>query len=393
VRLALVLAALVLAGCASQAPAARHETENATAAIPAYNLTRENVTVPPAEIQNATLGGEHVHDLWKGREQIVLLDATVQAGLCEGPSDAALQLAQEVLAEGGAADGCARLFLPDGVVVPEGTGDLEVSADASAAMKGTGGMELNFRDKAREGTAEPTTDATHVWHLNLTEADWDLPHANATTWVLYVQGHGSATLLDGDVHARIVAHRIPGWQPILAVAHVDHWKLPHLHDFAAPDVMRLFAGNLSVTNIDPARLQGQNLPQTYPLQDIVAPGAKWITLVVDDKSSDCAPVLECHLVPALVVGGFERERFGNMTFHDGARRVYTFAVPTEVPEDSVYANRSTTQIDPRIEGCVAGADESSCGVASIASTTVTARVLVLAWHGDVDNALLKKIAG
>ncbi|GEM_PF-3733013 len=390
--LALLAVLALLAGCAAPKPApAPANATNATAVAP-MDYSPSNATVPQAEIQNATLGESHVHDLWKGREQIVLLDAEVAAGLCEGPADAALFLAQELVEHQGAADGCARLSIPEGVVVPEGTGDLEVSVDASDALKG-GAMELNFRDKAREGYGDPTTNPVHAWHLNLTQADWDLPHANATTWIIYVQAHGDpAGLMDGNVKARVVAHRIPGWQPILAVAHVDHWKLPHLHDFPAPDVMRLYDGPANVTNIDPARFQGQDIPEPIKLKDIIAPDTKHVTLVVDRKTNGCPAPMECWLVPALVVGGYERERFGNLTFAEGERRVYTWSVPGEVPEDSVYANASTTMIDPRIEGCPPGGDESTCGITSIASTTVTARILVLAWHGDVDVAKLKAIA-
>jgi hypothetical protein len=173
---------------------------------------------------------------------------------------------------------------------------------------------------------------------------------------------------------------------------VDHWKLPHLHDLAAPDVMRLYDGPANVTNIDPARLQGQNLPEQIKLKDIVAPGTTHVTLVVDRTGSECPPVVECWLVPLLVVGGYERERLGNLTFSEGERRVYTWNVPTEVPEDSVYANASTTLIDPRIEGCPANGDATTCGFGSFAATTVHARILALAWHGDVDMARLKAIA-
>lgn len=389
--LALLAVLALLAGCASNAPAAQVNATNLTAPAVAQDFGRANATVPKEEIQNATLGETHVHDLWKGREQIVLLDADVQAGLCEGPTDAAFFLAQEALEDQIVSDGCARLFLPDGAVVPEGTGVLEIAVDASQALKG-GGMELNFRDKAREGDGEVSADAVHTWRLNLTQADWDLPHANATTWVIYVQAHGAPSAMDGPVHARIVAHRIPGWQPILAVAHVDHWKLPHLHDLPAPDVMRLYDGPANVTNIDPARFQGQDIPQPIKLKDIIAPETKHVTLVVDRKSSDCPAPMQCWLVPALVVGGFERERFGNLTLAEGERRVYEWSVPAEVPEDSVYANASTTMIDSRIEGCPPAGDESTCGLTSIASTSVSARILVLAWHGDVDMAKLKAIA-
>lgn len=388
--LALALVALLLAGCASQEPAATPAALNNSTPLAVANYTIGNATLPQEEVQNATLGAEHVHDLWKGREQIVLLDASVDAGMCEGLQDAAFFVVSEALADQAVAEGCARLYLPEGAVVPEGTGDLEIAVDATDALK-SGAMELQFRDKGRQGEGEVSTDPKHTWHLNLSVVDWDLPHANATSWVIYVAAHGAPGLLQGSVKARVVAHKIPGWQPILAVAHVDHWKLPHLHDFAAPNAMRLYDGTLSVTNIDPQRFFGQNLPQSTPFKDIVAPGATTITLIVDPKSSDCAPALECRLVPTLVVGGFARERLGNLTLVDGARRVYSWSVPNEVPEDSVYANVSTTQINPRIDACAVGAGEATCGIASLASTSVTAHVIALAWKGKPDEAVLKTL--
>ena len=388
----ILLGVLLVAGCASPAqdakPAALQDNATSTAA----NYTMANASVPKEELQNATMGAEHVHDLWGQKEEMVLFDDTVQAGPCEGPTDAALQTALTLAGEQEATSGCARFSFPEKTVVPEGTGEITVAVDASDALK-AGGMELNFRNKAREALVDDTTNPVHTFHVNLTAADWDLPHATATTWIMYVQSTGKPLgVFDGAVKGRVIAHKIVGWKPILAVAHVDHWKLPHLHDFAAPGVMRLYDGPANVTNIDPSRFSGQNLPGTIQLKDIIAPGASHVTLVVDMKSTTCAPGVECHLVPLLVVGGFERERIGTLLNAEGARRIYDWKVPSEVPEDSVYANVSSTRIDPRIDGCAAGQD-STCGLASIAAGSATARILAVAWQGEVDLALLDQIAG
>lgn len=386
---AAIVVVLLLAGCvAREEPAAPAEAADAPVVfVEDYALGNE--TIPREELANATLGAEHVHDAWGEAEQLVLLDETIAAGECEGTMDAIFYAGVTTFNGEGPAYGCARLALPEGVVVPEGTGELVIEIDATDAMK-SGGMELQFRNKAREERLEASSEPTHTWTIPLTQADWDIAHAAATTFVMYVGAVGNGAVFQGNVAARVVAMKQPGWEPVLAVAHVDHWALPSIHDFAAPGVMRLGDFEVSVTNVDPARLTEEEEHDGEPLTDIVAPGAKRLTLVVDTVSTDCAPVLTCWMVPILHVGGYARDRIGNLTYEEGQRRVYSWSVPDEVPEDSVYAEASTTMVEPRITACT---PDGTCDVASIASTSITARVQAFAWNRDVDLDQLTALAG
>lgn len=381
---------LLLAGCATpEEPAAQADAQSAPVVfVEDYDFG--NATIPQAELANATLGDEHVHDAWGDAEQLVLLDETLAAGDCEGAMDAAFYAGVTTFNGEGPAYGCARVALPEGVVVPEGTGELVIEVDASDAMK-AGGMEFQFRNKAREERLESTTEPQHTWSIPLAQEDWDIAHAAATTFVMYVGAVGNGAVFQGSVATRVVALKQPGWEPIPAIAHVDHWALPSLHDFAAPGVMRLGDVEVSVTNIDPARITGGAEEHGgVPFADIVAPGAKELTLVVDTISTDCPPVLTCWMVPILHVGGYARDRIGNVTFEDGQRRVYSWRVPDEVPEDSVYGNVSTTMIEPRITACT---PDGTCDLASIASTSITARVQTFSWKDAADVALLTTLAG
>lgn len=387
---ALLALASLLAGCAApgEAPAAAPPIQPEATSSAAYEIA---ASLPPEEVANATLGDDHVHDAWGEATELVLFDGAVEAGLCEGPFDAALYAFLQALGDQEAVYGCARLSLDEGKVVPEGTGFLRVEADASGALKG-GGYKLQWRNKAREQDEEPSTAPQHAWRVALTETDWDIAHANATTFVMYLVATGPVGAFEGPVQARIVAERQEGWEPILAVAHVDHWKLPTLHEFPAPGVMLLLDGHANVTNVDPMRFLGGNAPEPVLLADLVPPGAAWITIVSDRTSADCAPALDCWLVPLLQVGGYERQRAGELILREGERSAYAWRVPDDVPFDSVYANASTTGIDPRIDACAAG-QEATCGFASLASGSVGARLLALAWKGDVDLETLKRIAG
>lgn len=393
--LALVLL-LVVAGCVSPGgqDAATQGEDSASAPITfAEDYDLGNKTLPAGELTNATLGAEHVHDAWGQAEELVLFDDTLAAGDCEGTQDALFYALVTAFDGQGPAYGCARVSLPEGVVVPEGAGALRIEVDATDALK-SGGMQFQFRNKAREENAGSTTEKSHVWKVELTKDDWDIAHANATTFVMYLAAAGPGSAFAGEVTVRIVAEKQEAWAPIVAIAHVDHWKLPSLHDFAAPGVMRLLDADASVANIDPARVTGGAEVPTVSLVDIIAPRARFVVVVADTTSSDCAPVMVCFLVPVLHVGGYERERFGTPIFEEGARHVYRWSVPDEVPEDSVYANISSTFIAPRIDACAAGdAGGPSCGTMSIGSSSVKARVQVFAFEGDVDLDLLKAIAG
>lgn len=385
-----LLAVALLAGCASPPPADEPVMGNESVVF-VEDYALGNTTLPAEELQNATLGAEHEHDAWHGAEQLVLLDADATAGLCEGEMDAAAYAAVMLLGNQEAAYGCVRASLPEGVLVPEGTGTLRVEVDATEALK-SGSLAFQWRNKAREEEGETTTEKVHAWEVALTSADWDVPHASATTFVMYVASRGPVGAFDGPVHLKVTAIRMEGWEPVLAIAHVDHWKLPQLHDFPAPGVMRLFDGETSVTNIDPARFTGGGeAHEGLVLSDIIAPGASFVTVVADTTESDCAPVLDCFLVPILHVGGYDRDRVGALLLQEGGRRVYVWSVPDEVPVDSVYQEESTTAIEPRIDGCAAGQPDT-CGFASLASTTVHGRLQAFAWEGEVDLELLKTLA-
>lgn len=390
-RLAFAIAAMtLLAGCASDAPAADETAVNETAVAFVQDYTLGNESIPAAELQNATLGDDHVHDAWAGAQELVLLDETIEAGDCEGPQDAAFYAMVTTFNAQGPAYGCARLSLPEGAVVPEGTGELRIEVDATGALK-SGAMEIQFRNKAREERLEASSEPQHVWTIPLAEADWDIAHATSTTFVMYLGAVGPGALLQGPVLARVVAAKADGWEPVVAIAHVDHWSLPSLHEFAAPGVMRLGEGEMVVKNIDPARATGGGEIVPMPFDDIIAPGARFLTIVTD-TTGDCPSAIQCWLVPELIVGGYERRRFGELLYEDGPVRAYVWAVPDEVPEDSVYANQSTTAITPRIDACLAGdAQGLSCGFAGFAADTVRAHVRVFAWKGDVDSERLKAL--
>lgn len=389
---ALVLVVL-LAGCALPDTDVPDEPVNDTEVVFAEDYQLENTTIPAEELTNATLGPEHEHDAWQGAEEIVLLDDTVVAGQCEGPFDAAAYAFVQAASGNGAAYGCARISLPEGVVVPEGTGVLRVEVDASQALK-AGSYQFQWRSKAHEVVEPPTSEPQHVWEVALDQDDWDIPHAAGTTFVMYLASSGGpAGAFDGDVLVRLVAVKLAGWEPILAVAHVDHWALPSMHDFPAPGVMRLLDAEASVRNIDPARITSGARNEPIPLTDIIAPGAKFVTIVADTTAHDCGPALECWYIPELIVGGYERTRFGELLFEEGGRRVYVWSVPDDVPEDSVYANASTSMVQGRIDACATGdAGGPSCGLAGIASQSATARLQAFAWKGEVDEEMLRTLA-
>lgn len=394
-RLALaILIMLLSAGCA--APGTNDVPANAESgaegpAVVFEDYAIDGATVSREELENATLGEEHAHDAWGEAEELVLLETTVEAGACDGEMDLVFYAMLSVVTWQEANVGCAPILLPRGTVVPEGTGALRIEVDATDALK-VGSMWLDWRNKAREENGDTTTEAVHTWEVALTQADWDVPHAEVTTFIIYVGARGPVGVFSGEVDVRVVAERLEGWEPIVAIAHVDHWKLPALHDFAAPGVMRLFDGEASVQNVDASRITSPEAGDPVQLSDIIAPGARFVTIVSDTTATDCAPGLACRFVPGLNVGGYERQRFGTLIHEEGARRVYSWTVPDEVSPDSVYADASTTTIDPRIDACIEG-QPGSCGTVSILSGSATARLQAFAWQDDVDLDLLTSIAG
>jgi hypothetical protein len=174
VRLPLVLLAplLVLAGCVSDAPVAEEGDAGADAAPGegAAAPVDDGKTEMPAEVGLMP----HEHDYWDGKERITLFEGTVEAGESDDPFAPFYGLP-------GGKVGQVPWLLPDGTIVYEGAGQMELTATWTDPLVTS--LQARYRSGASPEFGEPVplpNGETVV--LELTPEMTDLPHRSVSRW-------------------------------------------------------------------------------------------------------------------------------------------------------------------------------------------------------------------
>jgi len=199
----------------------------------------------------------HIHDYWGGAEERILMDEIVSTG-----SDRSAFRALFISVFRGDPQtslGYAEFSLPNGSFVPEGTGELFVEVDATAALR-NGQVILGYRaanaDQMVEMEAQP---AVASWTIPLEPSMADMPHASSTRWAWSLRADGNGAILDGEVSVRITAKRvfdIDAWPE-----HPDFWQGGNLTrlDLHQQD------GSFQYADPEVFRWTGQFTPETITL--------------------------------------------------------------------------------------------------------------------------------
>lgn len=207
----LVLLALVLAGCAEEA-APSATPAGTPGAAPAAGAEDADA-VPVVDPGSAP----HVHDLWDGRERITLLeqDYTVE------PPEAAMWVFMSTLFLGEPSAGGFFVELPEGQLVPEGTGRVEVTATWSDPT--VSGLRFLYRHAGSgdiEGWVKAPQDEAAL--IEVTPEMSDMPHTQRTRWIFAFLADGAPPTAVGTVHLRMDAVRTR--DPSVYPGHPDLWK-------------------------------------------------------------------------------------------------------------------------------------------------------------------------
>lgn len=187
--LALVLL-LLLAGCVSEGPVAEGNATTAAGEAPA-------AAVDDGTRQMATDVGHmpHMHDYWSGRERVTLFDDAIDPGANGDP----------FMTLGGAPAGqvgATSWRFPDGAIVMEGTGRMELTAswDDPAVT--------SLAARYRIGAGGAWSDAIPLPNgeliaLDVTPAMTDMPHMTTSRWELLFTPAESPGSLMGPFHLRV----------------------------------------------------------------------------------------------------------------------------------------------------------------------------------------------
>lgn len=203
----LVVMSIALTGCAEVAepdstPAAKDDPSAPDAAEPvAANVSLQS----------------HAHDYWQERERVTLLEDEVVIE----PLDTVEWGVMTTLVLRDTSFGGAFIDLPEGILVYEGTGRLEIVATWSDPT--ITGLRFLHRH-AGSGDVNPWIVAPNgeTISLDVSPEMTDMPHAQASRWGFLFAASGAPPLATGTFHLRIdivKTRDVAEWP-----AHPDHWN-------------------------------------------------------------------------------------------------------------------------------------------------------------------------
>ena len=329
--LAALLLALPLAGCAEDADPAPVEAAKANASLPDVG----NMTSPAASETNASLGAmPHLHDYWQGKERVTILDEDYTVD----PASAAFWGAFMFYYTHEASLGGTFVELPDGQLVFEGTGQLDVTV--SWSDPGVTGMRFAYRH-AGSGELIGWVDAPQgqLVSIPVTPEMTDMPHTKHSRWFFVFAASGTPPAAVGTFHIKMEVVKMR--DITLFPAHPDLWN-------GATSLEVLKASGVAKSRQGP-QAQAQQTLEPMRTPDDVVPGDK---LVPMETTFLLANVTIKSVTPELAVDhihlwyrsadmiSFEfTEAEEGAASEDG--KTWSWAIPVEMSmTDNPYAEKS-----------------------------------------------------
>lgn len=364
---------------------------------------RTSYAVDPETANETELEGAHLHDEWGESTAMMLADTSVRTADCsENPMMDLFILGSGLFSQQEVHKGCARFTFDSGMIVPEGTARLTIDVDASEALP-QGGMELLYGNGQKRAVAlEESTEAVYTWTIEMEATEWDLPHSTETDWWFFLRPSGTVAILDGTIDVIVVAERMDDWEPILGSEHIDHWTQTDQHDFIAPGVLRALDTNTTVHYPSFAdRITGAEAFAPIPLDDIIPPETKQVTLAVKWGSVDACPAAhECWIVSFLAPANGGRWFLIDPSAEGADWAIYTYDVPEPMAPDSTYAEESVYSIRAFVRACPNGESQQTgvfffngCMGEAVASMSAETRFEVVAWKDGADVGAVKTRLG
>ena len=334
--LALVLGS-AFAGCmGDETPAAEDAAPPAASGEEAAaNATVDDGTAP----MDVDVGHQpHLHDYWKDQTRVTLMDQDL-------PSDAFMTTFMTFFNafRGTPGVGGAFVELPDGAIVFEGTGQLELTVSWSDPT--VTGLGARYRSAASTEFSEPqalTSGAPLV--VPVTPEMSDMPHAKTSKWRFLLAPSQPGQVVAGTVHVKVDIVRMG--DIMLFPGHPEH--------FGDASTLTLFEGAATstqdsfVTRIASFATGGSE-DTTVPFAKVVPMEAQSMTANVTIKSANAEVGKVTDVM--LLVKSADRNGFraAKMVSGDPATGAYQFAWLVEMEEtDSPYADESQWRFTVRV---------------------------------------------
>lgn len=327
-----VLLAGAFAGClGSEEPAAAIDPESANATA-STNMTVDDGTTE----MSADLGHKpHQHDYWMGNERITIMDHDVEVDHFNAIGFTFFDVFMGTPGVGGA-----FFNIPEGALVFEGTGKMEITATwTDPTVTGAG---LRYRTPGSESFSEviPLTQGA-PFALDITPEMTDVPHDKESRWsFLLVPGSAGQSVV-GKVHFRMDIIQMRNIETF--PAHPELFGGAHtltLFDGAATSTSQNFATMIAGFATQNQQESGVRSSKVVPMETLTMTANVTIT----SSASNVGQVSSVDFLykPA---GRFGMER-AQILSSDPEAGVYQFAWPVASREtDSPYAKESQWKFD------------------------------------------------
>lgn len=331
IALSSLLVVAALAGCLGgddePAPAAAVET-NETQDL--ANITDDGTREADMELGHMP----HLHDYWQGRERVTLMDDEIEIDQFNALGFTFFNTFQGSPGIGGAFFG-----LPEGSLVYEGTGSMEITPTWTDPT--ITGVQLRYRTPGTEEFSEPQAlTAGTPLVLEITPAMTDMPHDKESRWLFIVTAPQGGALV-GKLQLRIDIVKMrditlfPGHPQLFGGANTLT-----LYEGAAKSSSRNFASQMAgfVTGNMPE--EGVRSGKVVPMETM----SMTANVTITSATSNVGEVASVDFLyrPAGAFGW----RMAQVLAEDAATGVYQFGWPVEMGEtDSPYAETSQWMFD------------------------------------------------
>lgn len=331
------LLAVPFAGCLGEdAPAAEGAAAQSLGAQP-VGAMNGTVDDGPGEMA-ADLGHQpHIHDYWKGRERVTLMDEEIEVSVFDGFAFTFYNTVRGTPGVGGA-----FVEMPDGAIVYEGTGQLEFTASWTDAT--VTGMGLSHRSPAdpQFGDAQPLSQGKALV-IPVAPEMCDMPHEKDSRWAFLLLPGQAGQAMVGKVHVKIDIVRMR-----------DIGEFPgHPELFGGAHTLTLFSGAATSRSENYATQSvgfltgGEPEESGVASQKVVPMETRTMTANVTIKStaSSLGEVSDVRLLykPA---DSAQRYSMAQELLADAEAGIYQFAWPVKMRQtDSPYAETSQWRFD------------------------------------------------
>lgn len=303
----------------------------------AADASLDNVTVDDGAAPMDMDAGHmpHIHDYWKDRERVTLMDEDVTVDAPEALFWTFVDISRGTPGVGGA-----LVRLPDGQIVYEGSGKLEFTASWTDAT--VTGMAMSYRTPAETAWQKAgDVKSGNALAIDLTPEMTDMPHAKNSRWQFLLMPAAGQTVV-GKFHVKVDIIRLS-----------DITVFPgHPQLFNGEHTLQLFKGSGSSTQQlfvqDWANmLQGKMTDDGVTSQKVVPMETRSMTANLTIKGVNGANPDQVGNV-YLLVKPADRGRYmmAEAVESDEGNMVYRFAWLVEMQStDSPYAEESDWKFD------------------------------------------------